>query len=177
MDFFLIKLKQNNCFLGGIVSRQSGRVTFPQSAKSISSSKSALQVIDDEDPENNPFKVPPDQDIFMLRDKERQRKKEVMAVYTNLTLCCCSLKCFIYFLQEREKQRKLRVHEKTTYASRVNAKTASMRKAALGSDELLDDSAPDLALKDDPGWTLAVTRGRWLNKKVITSYSICIDFD
>ena len=59
------------------MSRQSGRVTFPQSAKSISSTKSAGIFIDDESSDGNPFKVPPDQDIFMLRDKERQRKKEV----------------------------------------------------------------------------------------------------
>ena len=32
---------------------------------------------DDDNSDGNPFKVPADQDIFMLRDKERQRKKEV----------------------------------------------------------------------------------------------------
>ena len=58
----------------GAISRQSGRVTFPQSAKSMSSSKSLAVVIEDM-PDANPFKVPPDQDIFMLRDKERLRKR------------------------------------------------------------------------------------------------------
>ena len=28
-------------------------------------------------PKGNPFKMPPDSDIFLLRDKERQRKKQV----------------------------------------------------------------------------------------------------
>lgn len=60
----------------GDISRQSGRVTFPQSAKSLSSSKSAVAIIQTQQG-GNPFKVPPDQDIFMLRDKERLRKKEV----------------------------------------------------------------------------------------------------
>ncbi|XP_076807264.1 cilia- and flagella-associated protein 100-like [Clavelina lepadiformis] len=134
----------------GVVSRQSGRVTFPQSAKSVSSSKSADALIDDESLDNNPFKVPPDQDIFMLRDKERQRKKE-----------------------ERDRQRSLHVHEKTTYASRVNAKTASMRKAALATDAIDTDAADemqDMALKDDPGWTMAVTRDRNVEKEDLAEY-------
>lgn len=43
--------------------------------------------------ETNPFKIPPETEIFQLRDAERQRKK-----------------------MDREKQRTLKVHEKTTYA-------------------------------------------------------------
>lgn len=31
------------------------------------------------DPNENPFKMPPDNDIFLLRDKERQRKMQVCA--------------------------------------------------------------------------------------------------
>jgi len=69
-------------FSGGLVSRQSGRVTFPQSAKSTSSAKSLVVVEEDEFlPDSNPFKVPHDQDVFMLRDKERQRKKEVDCLF------------------------------------------------------------------------------------------------
>lgn len=64
-------------YVGGEVSRQSGRVAFSQSAKSFSSTKSGALFLDDDASDANPFKVPSDQDIFMLRDKERQRKKEV----------------------------------------------------------------------------------------------------
>lgn len=32
---------------------------------------------DDTMPAGNPFKMPPDSDIFLMRDKERQRKKQV----------------------------------------------------------------------------------------------------
>lgn len=55
----------------------------------------------------------------------------------------------------------LKVSEKTTYASRINAKTAAMRKAVLGTreEEELVDAVKGLGVKDDPGWTLAVTRG------------------
>eukprot|EP01137_Pigoraptor_chileana_P008705 Opistho-2@55919 len=47
----------------------------------------------------NPFVMPPDEEIFSLRDDERKRKKE-----------------------ERERSKNLKVHEKTTQSSRLNAK-------------------------------------------------------
>ena len=34
-------------------------------------------IVDKPDPNANPFKMPPDDDIFLLRDKERQQKKQV----------------------------------------------------------------------------------------------------
>ena len=34
-------------------------------------------IADEYDPKVNPFKMPPDNDIFLLRDKERQKKKQV----------------------------------------------------------------------------------------------------
>ena len=87
-------------------SRQSGRVTFPNSAKSVStvlsgiyihtviddclsfsdlyacayilnSNKLSFSFADELVPLGNPFKMPADSDIFVLRDKERQRKKLV----------------------------------------------------------------------------------------------------
>ena len=71
------------------MSRQSGRVTFPQSAKSVSSSKSVGIFLEDDASDANPFKVPADQDIFMLRDKERQRKKDVRKCVTLLVQHTC----------------------------------------------------------------------------------------
>ena len=60
------------------------------------------------------------------------------------------------------------MHEKTTYTSRVNAKTAAMRK--IGDDneddfveeEKKKDKDGVIAVKDDPQFTLAITRGRFL---------------
>jgi hypothetical protein len=43
-------------------------------------------------PIDNPFKMPADSDIFMLREKEKQQK-----------------------LEEREKNKTLKVHEKLTH--------------------------------------------------------------
>lgn len=101
-----------------------------------------LSVVKAENVKNaNPFTIPSDNDIFMLRDKERQRKKD-----------------------HRIQQRKLKVHEKTTYTSRVNAKTAEMRKIGQASDdEIVEEEKKDkdgaIAVKDDPQFTLAITRG------------------
>lgn len=58
------------------------------------------------------------------------------------------------------------MHEKTTYASRVNTKTAAMRKIADDSDdEFVEEEKQKekdgvIAVKDDPQFTLAITRGR-----------------
>lgn len=57
------------------------------------------------------------------------------------------------------------MHEKTTYTSRVNAKTAAMRKIAdEGDDEFVEEEKKKekdgvIAVKDDPQFTLAITRG------------------
>ncbi|KAI8511179.1 Cilia- and flagella-associated protein 100 [Branchiostoma belcheri] len=94
--------------------------------------------------------MPVENDIFILRDKERQKKKA-----------------------ERVKQRNLRVHEKTTYATRVNAKTASMRKAVIESSESEDEREDEdkaVAVKEDPSWTIAVTRDRHVEKEDLAEY-------
>ena len=73
---------------------------------------------------------------------------------------------FVLILQERINQRKLKVHEKTTYTSRVNTKTTAMRKIADDSeDEFVEEEKKKekdgvIAVKDDPQFTLAITRGR-----------------
>lgn len=60
----------------------------------------------------------------------------------------------------------MKVHEKTTYSSRVNAKTAAMRKIGEDSDEDEKEEKKDkdgtIAVKDDPQFTLAVTKGLFL---------------
>lgn len=135
------------------VSRQSDKPGF-QSAKTSSGKHSALSVIESGvNPNHNPFTVPHDNDVFMLRDKERQRKK-----------------------QERVQQRSLKVHEKTTYASRVNAKTAAMRKIAdEDEDEFVEEEKKKekdgvIAVKDDPQFTLAITRDRHVEKENLADF-------
>ncbi|XP_035676425.1 cilia- and flagella-associated protein 100-like isoform X4 [Branchiostoma floridae] len=132
----------------GTASRQSGRVTFPQSPGS--GAGSPMSAGTELAPDHNPFTMPVENDIFILRDKERQKKKA-----------------------ERVKQRNLRVHEKTTYATRVNAKTASMRKAVIESSESEDEREDEdkaVAVKEDPSWTIAVTRDRHVEKEDLAEY-------
>ncbi|CAH1266360.1 cilia- and flagella-associated protein 100-like isoform X3 [Branchiostoma lanceolatum] len=132
----------------GTASRQSGRVTFPQSPGS--GAGSPLSAGTELAPDHNPFTMPVENDIFILRDKERQKKKA-----------------------ERVKQRNLRVHEKTTYATRVNAKTASMRKAVIESSDSEDEREDEdkaVAVKEDPSWTIAVTRDRHVEKEDLAEY-------
>ena len=55
------------------------------------------------------------------------------------------------------------MHEKTTYTSRVNALRASMRRPLEELEAEEDEEDGDekaLAVKDDPSFTIAVTRGK-----------------
>ena len=59
---------------------------------------------------------------------------------------------------------KQKVHEKTTYTSRVNARTKVMiRPAGDTDDDLTDDDEKDndgtMVLKDDPEFVLSTTKG------------------
>ncbi|XP_020912543.1 cilia- and flagella-associated protein 100 [Exaiptasia diaphana] len=118
-----------------------------------SKSLSAFSIVKSENAKNtNPFTLPSDNDIFMLRDKERQKKKE-----------------------HRTQQRKLKVHEKTTYTSQVNAKTAEMRKIGQPSDDEVEeeekkDKDGAIAVKDDPQFTLAITRDRHVEKENLADF-------
>ena len=70
---------------------------------------------------------------------------------------------FFVIWQERIRQRNLKVHEKTTYATRINFKTASMIRPADSDEEEKKEEEDDgkaVAVKDDPQFTLAVTRGQ-----------------
>lgn len=100
-------------------------------------------------PKNNPFKVPVDNDIFTLREKERD-----------------------YQQQQRKEQQKLKIHEKTTYASRVNAKTVAMRKIVddINDDDDMDTKDEDGVVKDDPQFTLTTTRDHQVEKENLADF-------
>ncbi|XP_015496446.2 cilia- and flagella-associated protein 100 [Parus major] len=66
---------------------------------------------DEENPMKNPFKVPPDTEFFSMRDKDI-KKAEV----------------------EREKRKTMKVHEKTTYSTKMKAKS-SLRKTLKREEE------------------------------------------
>lgn len=137
-------------------SRHSAQVTYPRSEKS-SSKHSALSLYNaNNDPlikkDVNPFKMPADHDILMLRDKEKQKKKK-----------------------ERETQRDLKVHQKTTYTSRVNARTKSMIKPAadLEEEEAVEEEVDKegvWTVKEDPQYVLTTTRDRNIEKENLADF-------
>lgn len=64
----------------------------------------------------NPFRMPADSDIFMLREKEKMQK-----------------------LEEREKAKTLHVHEKLTHNQKLIEGMKAGLKPDISDDELGDD--------------------------------------
>lgn len=101
-----------------------------------------------EEPTRNPFVMPPASEIFTLRERERQKMKE-----------------------GRARERQLKVHEKSTYASRLNAKTASLRKHALTPDHPPGEGGDrETSIHEDTQFVLATTRDRHIEKEDLASY-------
>ncbi|XP_009579315.1 PREDICTED: coiled-coil domain-containing protein 37-like [Fulmarus glacialis] len=67
---------------------------------------------DEENPMKNPFTIPPDIDIFLIRDKERKKAKA-----------------------ERERMKTMKIHEKITYSTKIKAKQKGLRKALQKEEE------------------------------------------
>nr|XP_009479038.1 PREDICTED: coiled-coil domain-containing protein 37-like [Pelecanus crispus] len=67
---------------------------------------------DEENPVKNPFTIPPDIDIFSIRDKERKKAKA-----------------------ERERMKTMKIHEKITYSTKIKAKQKGLRKALQKEEE------------------------------------------
>lgn len=66
-------------------------------------------------------------------------------------------------MKETQRQHKLPVHEKTTYNSRINYRNSAMIQPKPSDDEAEQESDNAVAVKDDPQFTIAVTRGKtWL---------------
>nr|XP_015203523.1 PREDICTED: coiled-coil domain-containing protein 37 isoform X1 [Lepisosteus oculatus]XP_015203524.1 PREDICTED: coiled-coil domain-containing protein 37 isoform X1 [Lepisosteus oculatus]XP_015203525.1 PREDICTED: coiled-coil domain-containing protein 37 isoform X1 [Lepisosteus oculatus] len=131
---------------------RSGTASLNPSEKSGVETKSVVTVPEDDNQVNkNPFKLPADNDIFLLRDKERERMKLV-----------------------REQQKKLKIHEKTTYAGRMNTKRVETRRAMKEGEEMTTKDKNErealLALKDDPTWKLAMTRDRNIERESINEF-------
>ncbi|XP_069045543.1 cilia- and flagella-associated protein 100 isoform X2 [Lepisosteus oculatus] len=122
----------------------------PGSPETVASGKLSIPE-DDNQVNKNPFKLPADNDIFLLRDKERERMKLV-----------------------REQQKKLKIHEKTTYAGRMNTKRVETRRAMKEGEEMTTKDKNErealLALKDDPTWKLAMTRDRNIERESINEF-------
>ncbi|XP_040103224.1 cilia- and flagella-associated protein 100 isoform X1 [Oryx dammah] len=98
----------------------------------------------------NPFHMSGDVDFFLLREQERNKS-----------------------LLDREQKKKLRVHEKMTYSSKVSAKRTSLRRELQLEDETGDqeERAEQLcSFHEQVAWKLAVTREKKLEPSNINSY-------
>ena len=120
-------------------------------AAGTSGGRSISRIAEDRGQDRNPFVMPPTSELFTLRERERQKLKE-----------------------ERARERQLHVHEKSTYASRLNAKTASLRKQVLtpkmGHQEGLRRGAKDTGIHEDTQFVLTTTKDRHFEKEDLVSY-------
>uniref|UniRef100_A0A0P6J4M4 Coiled-coil domain-containing protein 37 n=1 Tax=Heterocephalus glaber TaxID=10181 RepID=A0A0P6J4M4_HETGA len=100
----------------------------------------------------NPFHVSGDVDIFLFRDQERNKA-----------------------ITEREQKKKMRVHEKMTYASKLSAKNSSLRQE-LQLQEEMDAQALLAKVKqlqtfgDNTAWKLIMTKEKKLEPDSISKY-------
>lgn len=118
--------------------------------RTFQASKSAVKKSNSN--EENPFKMPPDTDIFLLREREKQRK-----------------------FNEREHNKILRVHEKITHNSKlVDGMKAGLRPQVSDEEEAEEDDTvgplKNYAVKEDKTWTIAVTRDRRIEKESLKDY-------
>lgn len=103
----------------------------------------------DDNPQINPFVMPPASEVFSLRERERLKQR-----------------------QDRAKDRTLKVHEKMTYGSRRNSQLASLRKHVLTPELVSGDSAlrREANQQEDTQFLLTTTKDRRLENEDLRSY-------
>ncbi|XP_068550227.1 cilia- and flagella-associated protein 100 isoform X2 [Anas acuta] len=107
---------------------------------------------ENENPMKNPFTIPPDLDVFLIRDKERKKAKE-----------------------EREKMKTMKIHEKMTYSTKVKAKQKGFRKALQKEEEeenskQATDEERLKALQECLSWKIAIKKDYPLEKETFRNY-------
>ncbi|XP_047926795.2 cilia- and flagella-associated protein 100 isoform X1 [Anser cygnoides] len=106
----------------------------------------------EENPMKNPFTIPPDLDVFLIRDKERKKAKA-----------------------EREKMKTMKIHEKMTYSTKVKAKQKGFRKALQKEEEeenrkQATDEERLKALQECLSWKIAIKKDYPLEKETFRDY-------
>nr|XP_014344394.1 PREDICTED: coiled-coil domain-containing protein 37 [Latimeria chalumnae] len=136
---------------------QSKLVSAAPSARSTHQTSSAVSVPAEDDilMNQNPFKMVAEEDLFFLRDKDRAQRKA-----------------------EQAQQKNLKIHQKITYAARINARRASLRRMLQEDDEKedLENSQQKthmdkiMELQEDRSWKIAVTKDRQIKKESLKEY-------
>ena len=96
--------------------------------------------------------MPPDTDIFILREKEKLQK-----------------------LYDRERNKGLKVHEKLTHNQKlIEGMKAGLRPVILDDEEQEDEvdisKMKTYPVKEDRAWTIGVTRDRRIEKESLKDY-------
>ncbi|XP_074007780.1 cilia- and flagella-associated protein 100 [Numenius arquata] len=122
------------------------------------SSKSGMQTElvlfeeDEENPMKNPFTIPPEIDIFSIRNKERRKAKA-----------------------ERERMKTMKIHEKMTYSAKIKAKQKGCRKALQKEEE--EEARKEATneerlktLQDTLSWKISTNKDNLLEKETFHDY-------
>ncbi|XP_009328203.1 PREDICTED: coiled-coil domain-containing protein 37 [Pygoscelis adeliae] len=107
---------------------------------------------EEENPMKNPFTIPPDIDIFSIRDKERKKAKA-----------------------ERERMKTMKIHEKMTYSAKIKAKQKGLRKALQKEEEeegrkQATNEERLKTLQESLSWKIAIKKDYPLEKETFRDY-------
>ncbi|XP_063147743.1 cilia- and flagella-associated protein 100 [Candoia aspera] len=137
-----------------MLSQQTGDVFTIPSAKSSSrpDTKSGSAQVKDLLLETNPFKVPADIDIFLLRDKQKEKAR-----------------------MEREQRKTLKVHEKMTCCTLQSAKQSGFKKEIQMEEEAEDkelaaEAERLKALRESISWKIAITKDQVVERETMHDY-------
>ncbi|KFV54904.1 Coiled-coil domain-containing protein 37, partial [Gavia stellata] len=100
----------------------------------------------------NPFTIPPDIDIFSIRDKERKKAKA-----------------------EQERMKTMKIHEKMTYSTKIKAKQKGFRKALQKEEEeegrkQATNEERLKSLQESLSWKIAIKKDHPLEKETFRDY-------
>ncbi|XP_026577073.1 cilia- and flagella-associated protein 100 [Pseudonaja textilis] len=137
-----------------LLSQQTGDVFSIPSAKSSSrpTTKSLPSQNIDMLLEQNPFKIPADVDIFLLRDKQKEKAR-----------------------MERERRKTLKVHEKMTCSTLQSSKQSGFKRAIQMEEEAEDKELAAEAerlkmLRESISWKIAVTKDQVVERETMHDY-------
>ncbi|KAM8799645.1 cilia- and flagella-associated protein 100 [Eudromia elegans] len=107
---------------------------------------------DEENTTKNPFTLPPDIDIFSIRDKEREKAKK-----------------------ERERRKTMKIYEKMTYSTKINVKQKVFRKMLQKEEEeenrkQATETDRLKAFQDSLSWKKALTKDQHLERESFRDY-------
>ncbi|XP_053233999.1 cilia- and flagella-associated protein 100 isoform X1 [Podarcis raffonei] len=134
-----------------LTSRQVGDVFTIPSVQS-GESKLASSGATDFQLDKNPFKIPSDIDIFLLRDRQKEKARA-----------------------ERERRKTLKVHEKMTCSTLQGAKQSGFKKEIQMEEEAEDkelaaEAERLKALRESISWKIAVTKDQVVERETMHDY-------